>query len=167
MGEQTIRMSEAPERAMLGPVTEWLKQAGMEIAAECLLHGYCDVVGFEFAERTSREIPPLVKVVAVELKRGKPKDVFLQAQGTLHFVNASYAGMPADACAKMRPPTIERFRSAGIGLLAVDWESVEVFVEPSWMIDGRENRLRRKWWRWHRQNQREARMGALDRGRIR
>lgn len=142
------------EHDLRQPVANWLKFQGFEVAHECLLGGYCDLIGFRFAPRVGRRIPPLEYVVAVELKVRDIAGVIRQAKSNRHYANESYAAMPRERCIRMRQPTLERFLSAGIGLLRVDASgSVDLVVGAGVFDDGREQSRKSTWWRWHRKLQ--------------
>ncbi len=138
------------ERKMRPIVTNWLQNQGYDCIYEILIGGYCDIVAFKFAPRIGRPIPNLLSVVAIELKMSDVKGVFEQAAGNQHHVNISYAAMPSERIAKMRPATRIRFVQLGIGLLAVEEERVELSIRPLPIFDKREQHLKQKLWRYKR-----------------
>jgi hypothetical protein len=140
------------ENDMRKPIVDWLAADGMEDAHECLLAGYCDVIGFRFHPRTGRPVPPLDCAVAVELKMSNVRQVIMQARWNRPYVNASFAAMPRDRCDRMRPDTLDKFRHAEVGLLAVEAGQVDVVIPAAWENDGRAARRAKTWWRWHLRN---------------
>jgi len=141
------------EREMRPVVDAWLRRAGYEVGHELLFSDYCDVVGFRFAPRTGRRIPPLLDVVIVELKLNKIGSVLSQAKSNQYFVPKSYAAMPRSRCQRMTKRTIQKFVEQGVGLLAVE-RSVDIVVPAErnsacfWIRDTEyAERLRRKLWR--------------------
>lgn len=121
----------ANERTMREPVIAWLRDTGHDRHVfECsVAWGWCDIVGFRFAERTGRKIPPLEQVAAVELKLSKIAEVIHQAETNRNVVPMSWAAMPAAFVARMMPQSIDKFASAGVGLLAV-CQVVRVVIQP-------------------------------------
>lgn len=143
------------EKEMHPFVSAWLQGRGLRVSPKehWLCGGYCDVVGYEFAARTSRAIPPLLKLIAVELKLGRINEVYKQAEYNGYAADESWAAMPEDVVAHMKERTVQMFRSNGIGLLGVSdsgritasvLPKVEVFnhVHPS---DQRDRNRRRVW----------------------
>ena len=137
-------------------VTAWLESQGLQCVYEILVGyaGYCDVVGFSFASRTSRLIPPVERIVAVELKMEKIAEVHRQAKRNHQFVTESYAAMPADFVVRMRPQSIQKFQDSGVGLLAVE-RAVGTAVFPKTKKDA-SDKLRRKLWRYKLKMDKEA-----------
>ncbi|KKM15019.1 hypothetical protein LCGC14_1700300 [marine sediment metagenome] len=144
------------EREMRPAVTQWLESQGLYCIYEILIGGagYCDVVGFSFKSRTSRLIPPIEKIIAVELKMAKISDVHHQAKRNQPFVTESYAAMPADFVVRMRPQSIQKFEDSGVGLLAVE-RAVGIAVFPEKKI-ATSDKLRRKLWRYKLKLDKEA-----------
>lgn len=140
------------ENDMRKSVVDWLANQVYEDAHECMVGGYCDVIGFRFAPRETRVIPPLKAVIAIELKMNNVAAVVWQCRGNQRHVNASYAAMPRKRCDRMRQTTREKFTVHGIGLLAVDGEDVLIEIPAVWVNDGREQNYKRTWWRWHLRN---------------
>lgn len=133
------------ERDMRPAVDAWLRQRRCAVLHEVLMLGNCDVVGVRFSERTGRLIPSVELAVAVELKVADVASVIWQAQEHVKCVHESYAAMPGLRCDAMRSVTLNRFRAAGVGLLAIDSGHVEVIVIPrtgNW-----DERLRKRLWR--------------------
>ena len=141
------------ENEMRAPVVKWLQSQGMECAHECMFSGYCDVIGFEFASRVGRSIPPLKRVIAVELKMSNVRAVIQQARNNKYVVSASYAAMPSFRCAKMRETTLKKFKAAGVGLLSVNGDEVTTLIEPEWQDAAPALNSPKRWWRWHLRNE--------------
>lgn len=142
----------------LRPIVDlWLQRQGYQVGHELLLSGYCDVVGFLFDKRTSRYIPCLLKVIAVELKVSDVAGVISQAECNRYFVDKSFAAMPAERCQSMGQKTLSKFKKSKVGLLAVG-DAVEIIV-PARRMQGNYlqcdkdycEKLRRKLWRVSRQ----------------
>ena len=144
------------EKEMKLPVTRWLNDRGFEVGYELMIAGYADVIGFDFAPRTSRKIPQLRRVVVVELKLRDIKGVIRQARTNKYFVGESWAAMPEDFCKRMKQEKYDKFVQEGIGLLSVNEEEVKVVIQPSGSYDFNNKRrwLQKKFWRVHRQNKR-------------
>ena len=138
------------EKDMRQPVVDWLHDHGFEDAHEVWTGAWCDIVGFRFAPRVGRPIPRLREVIAIELKVSNVSQVIFQARGNKLVVNASYAAMPFERCRRMRLTTRAQFAKNGIGLLSVTGGgTVRGEIEPTWVRDGREQRYKASWWRWH------------------
>jgi hypothetical protein len=118
------------ENDMRPAVVAWLRARGCEIAHEIQYFGYCDVTGIIYAPRTSRRIPKAERVIAVELKLRDISGVLAQAVSNKHFVDESYAAMPAAVCARMRDKSKGHFAAEGVGLLSVDGDTVSVAIPP-------------------------------------
>ena len=118
---------------------------------ECMLVGWCDVLGVQFAPRVGRPIPAVRRAIAVELKLKKIAEVIAQASANRYAVHESWAAMPAALCDRMRPDTLAKFEKAGVGLLQVD-DAVAVLVKPivmsaeSWRIQNVDDVYRKRWW---------------------
>lgn len=131
-------------------VTAWLEASGHTVTYEtmCWCMGYsCDIVGARFAPRTGRAIPPVDSCIAVELKLTDIAGVIHQARSNRAAVRLSYAAMPAEFCRKMRPDSLDKFRAAGVGLLAVDGGEVTELVAPVPQPGVISERLRKLVWR--------------------
>lgn len=113
------------------PVTAWLKRQDFLVVYEGYMPivGPADIVAGRFGRRIGRGIPPLLDGVAVELKLNDLACVFRQAQRNQSFVERSYAALPSTRCSRMKSEAITKFADAGIGLLSVTPEVVEVLVE--------------------------------------
>ena len=110
------------ERDMRPAVDVWLRQCGCQVVVYEALppsRGYVDVLGAQFDLRLTREIPE-VALIAVELKLCRIAEVIRQASRNRQACMASYAAMPAAFCARMTRSSRQKFRDAGVGLIAVD-----------------------------------------------
>ena len=116
------------ENDMRPSVVGWLNRNGYYDAHECLIGGYCDVIGCLWDERVGRSIPQLLETIAVELKMRKISEVISQAKGNHYHINLSYCAMPAGFVARMRPQSKKKFRDAGVGLLSVSIDNVDVDI---------------------------------------
>lgn len=116
------------ERDMRPTVDAWLEAQGLTAFHEGMWAHYYDVCGVRFAERAGRRIPPVLDVVAVELKLTDIAGVMRQGLRNLNYAKRSYAAMPRERCERMTPRTIERFAAACIGLLAVDGKEIAVRI---------------------------------------
>ena len=104
----------------LRPIVEtWLQKWGYYVAHEVMMCGYCDLIGCKWEERIGRRIPAIQEIVAVELKIRDTTGVLQQAKINQSVADYSYAAMPLDLCARMKPKNRQRFTEVGIGLLAV------------------------------------------------
>jgi hypothetical protein len=117
------------ERDMRPAVDEWLEARGMAVRHESGIFHNADVVGVRFAQQTGRAIPPLEKVIVVELKLNDIAGVRGQARVHTQYPVESYAAMPGDRVRRMKPETLNKFRYDRIGLLAVDGDQVTVVVD--------------------------------------
>lgn len=131
---------------MRRPVKNWLFANGYLSAVEFWLHhgGITDIVAGRYAERTSRSIPKLLDVMAIELKMHDVSGVLGQAIANSR-VCASYAAMPTERIRKMRGRTIERFERHGIGLLAVDSHVTPVLTAKSDVMNITESARKQLW----------------------
>jgi len=100
-------------------VEMWLKNLGYRVARECMISGYCDLIGSKWSERIGRKKPQLLETMAVELKVRDMVGVISQAKANHYQCTYSYAAMPLDFCNRMRPQSKNRFEDAGIGLIGV------------------------------------------------
>jgi len=105
------------ENEMRPAVTQWLNRNDYDDAHECLLGGYCDVIGCKWDERVGRKPPDLLETIAIELKMRDIQGVIMQAKGNHYHANLSYCVMPQDFILKMRPQSLQNFKDAGVGLL--------------------------------------------------
>jgi hypothetical protein len=129
-------------------VCEWLKANGYDVAHECWHFNFCDVVGYRFAERTSRRIPALEAVVCVELKIRDFAGVLSQCRCHRSRACEVYAAMPRHILDKTRPETRFRFADQGIGLLSVD-DKVTVKIQSLKYV-GEFEFARTALWAWKR-----------------
>jgi len=119
------------EKELRRPVEGWLFDNGYDVVHEFQLGHYADLIGCKFGERTGRKIPPLIYLVAVELKLGDIAGVIMQASNNWRFVNESYAAMPKNLIDRMLEKTLIKFHYAHVGLLSVDESStVAVIIKP-------------------------------------
>ena len=148
-------MSFALEKEMTPHVVKYLQDHGYLTVREtmCGRWGICDIVGVQFAERTSRRIPDCLMLVAVELKLEDAAGVLNQCKLNQAVANLSLAAMPASRIGRMRQQTKQKFYDLGIGLMAVDDHSglcefeitpVLQSVAEGWE-DSRENLEKRMW----------------------
>ena len=141
------------ERDMRPMIDDWLRDRDFVPAHECLLSAYVeyvDVLGIRFCPRVGRAIPELDMLVAVELKLNDIAGVLRQSRSNRHYVHFAYAAMPEDRCKRMREKTRDKFRVAGIGLLAIGEEVSETI--PARFNDLKVGDYRRKqhWRRYRR-----------------
>lgn len=139
------------EREMRPIVQRWCDQNGLLTAYEMAVSPtiLCDVVGFRFGERIGRKRPNVQFSVAIELKLEDIAGVINQARRNSHFVNESYAAMPAARIARMKPATLQTFRLNGVGLMAVD-DAVQIILPPQCRMSLQEwhtERINRNAWR--------------------
>ena len=134
------------ERDLRPAVHAWLRSQGYTVIYEFLMCGYCDMVGVRFDERVGRAVPRAIDAMAVELKLRDVTGVIAQAEANRAVVRVSYAAMPAETVAKMPHRTLERFRQAGVGLLAVGAD-VESRIAPGQPLPDMTLRyFSRRWW---------------------
>jgi len=108
------------EKILTPIVAEWLQGQGYYVACEVMLCGYCDLIGCKWEERIGRRKPPMQEIIAVELKIKDIRGVLYQGKSNKRVADYSYAAMPLEFCAKMRPQTLDLFKKIGVGLLGVD-----------------------------------------------
>ena len=140
------------EKQMRPLVVDWLRSIRLEVAHELFIAGgYCDLIGFRFKDRTSRHIPDLMRVEAVELKVKDYNGVKNQCLSNQYVTNATWAAMPKELLDKRTLKTENEFREAGIGLLAVDVENedVKVIWYPPHQHRDYPDSFNRKLWRYH------------------
>lgn len=112
------------ERDLREPVADWFREQSYECAYERLFpSGYCDILAFRFAPRTSRRIPDLLEVIAIELKLEDVGTALWQAYGYWRGGARSYVAMPLERCERMQRATRDRFHGGYIGLLSVVQEA--------------------------------------------
>jgi len=116
------------ESEMRPAIDEWLNRNGYYAAHECLVGGWCDVIGCMWSERIGRRRPELLEMICVELKMLKISDVIYQAHGNHYHCNLSYCAMPKRTVDRMRAKTIDKFISAKVGLLSVKDYDVKTIV---------------------------------------
>lgn len=147
------------ERDLREPVTNWFQKQGYECAYERFFpSGYCDIVAFRFAPRTSRRIPKLLEIIAIELKLDDVGTALWQAKGYGYSGARPFVAMPLLRCKRMKGITLHRFRDAKIGLLAVG-ESVDLWIDSDYQpgtpgIEGIQW-MKQKLWRIHRKSRRQ------------
>ena len=101
---------------MRGPVLWWLSKGSLLPAVEFQIWHMVDIVAGRFGERPApRRKPPLLETVAVELKLHDVSTVIYQATCNKEQTDRSYCAMPSERCEIMRPDTIEKFLSSGVG----------------------------------------------------
>ncbi len=116
------------ENDMRPSVVMWLNRNGYYDAHECLIGGYCDIIGCLWEERVGRRIPQLLETIAIELKMRKISEVISQAKGNHYHTNLSYCAMPAGFVERMRLQSKQKFRDAGIGLLSISPCNVDIEI---------------------------------------
>jgi len=116
------------ESELRKPVEDWLVKYGYTVAHECMVGGYCDLIGSKWGKRVGKRRPKLNEVMAVELKLRDIKGVIEQAKSNHRHVNKSFAAMPLDFCRRMRMSSRDKFDEAGIGLIGIDVKSGEIVV---------------------------------------
>lgn len=141
------------EKELRPTVERWCLDQGLLIAHEMHVPPYgglCDVVAFRFGDRIGRRVPPVTLSMAIELKLYDVKEVIHQARRNSHFVNVSFAAMPAAVCDRLRARCrLREFSGNGIGLLAVS-DTVEIVVPSPHRTDfewSPQIRLHRNAWR--------------------
>jgi hypothetical protein len=136
------------ERDMREPVEKWFRDQGYDTAFERLFpSGYCDVLAYRFAPRTSRRIPWLLEVVAVELKLKDVPTAICQARGYAWGGARSFVAMPSERIQKMRASTVERFAKNDVGLISVG-DQIEILQDAHYWPDGDGLEwMRKKLWR--------------------
>ena len=109
------------ECEMREPVKQWLASHGFLPAVEVLIGwAIIDILAGRYGARPARRRkPPLLECWAVELKLRDAAGVIHQAKANLNQADRSFCAMPASHCHKMRPGTVEKFRTNGVGLLSV------------------------------------------------
>ena len=113
---------------ILRPIVEsWLQEQGYYVAHEVMLSGYVDLTGCKWAQRIGRRIPPIIEIMAVELKIRDIKGVLRQARNNCYFTDYSYAAMPIGRCNKMKSETLRIFENIGVGLLGVN-DNVKIII---------------------------------------
>ncbi len=109
-------------------VASWLNRSGYYDAHECMIGGYCDVIGCMWSKRRGRRKPDLLEMICVELKMRDIAGAISQATGNHYHANLSYCAMPVDFCERMRSQSIQKFIQAGVGLLAVAENVVKILI---------------------------------------
>ncbi len=118
------------ERDMRPAVDTWLRGQGCQVVryeSHRVGAGIVDLIGLRYAPRVGVGIPP-AELIAVELKMSKIAEVIRQAVLNRYVHDLSWAAMPRDFCDRMRPATLSKVRTAGVGLLAVAGDQVEIVV---------------------------------------
>lgn len=124
-----MRELHTTEKQLRPIVEKWLEGLGYYVAHECLIGGYCDMIGCGWSKRIGRARPELLETIAVELKITDILGVINQAKGNHYHCTYSYAAMPIGFCKKMRPKSFDKFRRAGVGLFGVGSNSVTALIE--------------------------------------
>ena len=136
------------ESLMREPVKAYLIERGFFPAVEFWLHGCgpSDIVAGSYAKREGRKIPKLWEVVAVELKLSDFATVLMQAKRNKHLCDWSYIAFPVERIEKMRDATKQAIRDAGVGLLSVGDEVVEVITpQKGGGLPGGRNQVKTLW----------------------
>ena len=118
------------EKELREPVTNWLQQRGYDVVTEFLIGGYVDVIGCKFGKRVGRRVPPLLHIVAVELKLSDVAGVISQARNSWPHVHESWTAMPQERIDKMLEKTLLKFKYAHVGLLSIHEGQVKVILPP-------------------------------------
>lgn len=118
------------EKELREPITNWLHGRGYDVVHEFLIGHYADMIGCKFGKRVGHRVPPLLYVVAVELKMNAVAEVICQASNNRHYVHESWAAMPRERIDNMREKTLLKFEHARIGLLSVHDGEANVIVPP-------------------------------------
>lgn len=137
------------ERSMRQQVCQWLIDKNFIPVFEVHLatFGATDIVAGRFAY-VDTKAPPLVDVMAIELKVCDIAGVLRQATNNRHIVPWSYAAMPASVCARMRKKTQAMFWLNGIGLLSVGDTVTEIVAPKKFDVcEDRWQMLRKRLWR--------------------
>ncbi len=120
------------EKDMRPIVLQWLRRSGY-LTGEFELYlcgGNIDIAAARYGPRPGkRRKPPLIEMVAVELKLHDFAGVLLQAKANRAGCHLSYMAMPQQRCEMMREQTKQKARDAGVGLLSVN-DAVSVLIEP-------------------------------------
>lgn len=110
-------------------VARWLLQRRLFPVCEVFTGHMCDFVGVRFGNRTTRKIPPIEKVVAVELKLYDLREVCRQARNNQFHCDESWAILPGDRLDVVRSQTLDNFRIFGIGLARIDEDKVSTVLD--------------------------------------
>jgi hypothetical protein len=134
---------------MLPIVERWLRMRGCQVVVREALRSFnclCDVVGARFGAREGKAIPPAT-LIAVELKLTRIAEVIRQAAANRYAADESYVAMLWEACRRMRPATLDKFRAAGVGLLSVEGERIvtEIPAERLRLTEEFSDAMRRKY----------------------
>lgn len=131
---------------MESAVVNWLNRNGYDDVHECMIGGYCDIVGCAWSERIGRRKPDLLEMICVELKLEKIEEVIAQAKGNHYHANLSYCAMPTGLCCRMRRETLEKFWDAGVGLLSVDNDLVQMKIRSRYQNKMPDEIFRNRLW---------------------
>ena len=134
------------ENDMRPAIVNWLNRNNYYDAHECMISGYCDVIGCLWGDRIGRKPPTLLEMVCIELKMRDIGDVISQAQSNHYHANLSYCAMPIDICTVMRPQSILKFSHAGVGLLSVDNESIKIIIYSNYKNKPPHEIFRKRLW---------------------
>ncbi len=141
----------------LRPIVEvWMSRNGYYVAHECLIGGYCDMIGCRWSERISRARPELSETMAVELKIKDIKGVISQAKGNHYHCTYSYAAMPYDFCLKMQLKSIDEFKQAGVGLLGVGPMAVTYLIASERKDRKHSDPIKNRLWRYYLRHKRSS-----------
>lgn len=120
------------EKELRPIVTDWIWKRGMHAVDEFNIWHPVDLVGVAFGPRPNRRIPSVTQCTAVELKLHDVATVVWQSAQHRGHVNETFAAMPAGRIDRMKPETLDKFRNAEVGLLAVS-TTVEVVIPSPWL----------------------------------
>lgn len=139
----------AYEKDMQKPVQEWLASQGFVSTRELCTSSYnpMDIVAGRFMERIDRRIPPLLETIAIELKLSNMAEVLRQATRNRRAVDRSFAAMPVSRCARLTDKCRIAFLIEGVGLLAVDTQSVTEVIPARRTPTGTPDFIKRNLWR--------------------
>jgi hypothetical protein len=137
----------ATEKTLRPIVEAWLQKYKYYVAHEVMLCGYCDLIGCKWEERIGRRIPRMREIIAVELKINDIRGVLYQAKNNRYYADTSYAAMPINKCARMKPEKLQLFKNIGVGLLGVSFLRGVVIIVPAQknLIKHNPNVCRRLW----------------------
>jgi len=136
------------ERELREPIAQWFRDRGFYCAYERLFpSGYCDILAFRFEPQTSRSIPTLTELIAVELKLRDVAAAITQARGYAWSGARSFVAMPENRIAKMRLATLDKFRENEVGLISVGDVVSVVHDAPRWEHADNIAQMNAKVWR--------------------
>jgi hypothetical protein len=86
-----------------------------------------DIVAGRFGQRQSpRRKPPIIEFISIELKLSNVAEAICQARHNLSQSHRSFVAMPEERFERMLFSTRKKFMDAGVGLLSVGEDVVEV-----------------------------------------